>query len=57
MPPAYTGPTDVPTALDLPDVPAESPLATAAKSATGSNGKKPAKTPAAADTFDDDPWD
>ncbi|BCJ55079.1 hypothetical protein Asp14428_65540 [Actinoplanes sp. NBRC 14428] len=51
---------DVPTALDLPDVPAESPPATAAKSAPGSNGKKPAKsTPAAAsaEPFDVDPWD
>jgi hypothetical protein len=57
MPPAYTAPTDVPTALDLPDVPAESPLAMAAKSATGSNGKKQGKAAPAADTFDDDPWD
>jgi hypothetical protein len=57
MPAAYAAPTDVPTALDLPDVPADSPLATAAKSATGPNGKKPAKTAPTADTFDDDPWD
>jgi hypothetical protein len=58
MPTAYTAPGDVPTALDLPDVPAESPLATAAKSAASPNGKKPAKTPPAADTFnEDDVWD
>jgi hypothetical protein len=57
MPFAYTAPTDVPTALDLPDVPAESPLATAAKSAASSNGKKPGKAAPVADTFDDDPWD
>ncbi|WP_433789313.1 hypothetical protein [Actinoplanes sp. CA-252034] len=57
MPPAYTTATDVPTALDLPDVPAESPLATAAKSATSPNGKKASKAAPAADTFDDDPWD
>jgi hypothetical protein len=57
MPSAYTAPTDVPTALDLPDVPAETPMATAAKTVTGPNGKKPAKTAPAADTFDDDPWD
>jgi hypothetical protein len=49
--------TEVPTALDLPDVPAESPLTTAAKSATSPNGKKTAKAAPAADTFDDDPWD
>ena len=48
----------VPTALDLPDVPAETPpLVTAAKSATGTNGKKPARPAPSADTFDDDPWD
>jgi hypothetical protein len=54
-----TAPESVPTALDLPDVPAESPLATAAKSAATSNGKKPAtgKPAPAADAFDDDPWD
>jgi hypothetical protein len=57
MPVAYTGPADAPTALDLPDVPGESPLATAAKSATSSNGRKAAKAAPAADTFDDDPWD
>ena len=57
IPAQYTAPADVPTALDLPDVPAESPLATAAKSATGPNGKKPAKAAPAAETFDDDPWD
>ena len=57
MPATYTAPTDVPTALDLPDVPAEpTPLATAAKSANGANGKKPAKTAPAAEPFDD-PWD
>jgi hypothetical protein len=56
MPSAYTVPTDVPTALDLPDVPAESPLASAARSATSANGKKPSKA-APADAFDDDPWD
>jgi hypothetical protein len=56
-PAAYRAPTGVPTALDLPDVPAESPLATAAKSASSTNGKKPAKAAPAADTFDDDPWD
>jgi hypothetical protein len=57
MPSAYTAPGDVPTALDLPDVPAESPLATAAKSANSANGKKPSKTAPTAGTFDDDPWD
>ncbi|MEU7908987.1 hypothetical protein [Actinoplanes sp. NPDC049118] len=57
LPSAYTAPTDVPTALDLPDVPAESPLAAAVKSAANTNGKKAAKTAPAADTFDDDPWD
>jgi hypothetical protein len=57
IPAAYTAPTDVPTALDLPDVPAESPLATAAKSANGPNGKKQGKAAPAVDTFDDDPWD
>lgn len=56
MPPAYTPPADVPTALDLPDVPAESPLATAAKSATGTNGRKPGKPAPAPEPFDDDPW-
>ncbi len=56
MPFAYTPPGDVPTGLDLPDVPAESPLATAVKSAGGPNGRKPAKPAPAADTFDDDPW-
>jgi hypothetical protein len=59
MPFTYTAPTDVPTGLDLPDVPAESPLVTASKSATGPNGKKPAnaKPAPAADTTDFDPWD
>jgi hypothetical protein len=57
MPPAYTAPTAVPTALDLPDVPAESPLATAAKSATSTNGRKSPKPVPAAEPFDDDPWD
>jgi hypothetical protein len=57
MPTQFTAPTDVPTGLDLPDVPAESPLATAAKSATSSNGKKQNKAAPAADAFDDDPWD
>jgi hypothetical protein len=57
MPHANTAPGDVPTALDLPDVPAESPLATTTKSAANSNGKKPAKAAPAADTFDEDPWD
>lgn len=57
MPAAHTATTDVPTALDLPDVPAESPLATAAKSAASSNGKKAPKAAPAADAFDDDPWD
>jgi hypothetical protein len=54
-----TAPESVPTALDLPDVPAESPLATAAKSAATTNGKKPApgKASPAADPVDDDPWD
>jgi hypothetical protein len=55
--PTYTVPTDVPTALDLPDVPAESPLATAAKSATSPNGKKSGKAAPAADPVNDDPWD
>jgi hypothetical protein len=57
MPTAYTAPTDVPTALDLPDVPAEHPLAAAAKSAASANGKKAPKAAPAADSFDDDPWD
>ncbi len=58
MPSAYTPPADVPTALDLPDVPAEpTPLPSAAKPANTPNGKKPAKAAPAADTFDDDPWD
>jgi hypothetical protein len=57
IPAQHPAPADVPTALDLPDVPAESPLATAAKSAASTNGKKQAKTAPAADTFDDDPWD
>lgn len=59
MPDVDTAPAEVPTALDLPDVPAESPLAAAAKSANGSNGKKPAntKTAPAADSADFDPWD
>jgi hypothetical protein len=54
----FTAPTDVPTALDLPDVPAEPMPATASKPAAGANGKKPAtgKT-VPADPFDDDPWD
>jgi len=48
----------LPTALDLPDVPAEpTPLAMATK-ASSANGKKPAKTAAAAESFDeDDLWD
>jgi hypothetical protein len=38
-----TAPESAPTALDLPDVPADpTPLATTAKSATSHNGKKPA---------------
>ncbi|MDI6098187.1 hypothetical protein QLQ12_06165 [Actinoplanes sp. NEAU-A12] len=57
IPTASTAPTDVPTALDLPDVPAESPLVTATKSATNGNGKKPTKAAPVANTFDDDPWD
>jgi hypothetical protein len=57
MPSGYTGPSAVPTALDLPDVPAESPLATAAKSAGSANGKKPTKQAPPAEPFDDDPWD
>jgi hypothetical protein len=57
MPATATAPAAVPTALDLPDVPAEpTPLATAAATA---NGRKPATSKAApaADPFDDDPWD
>jgi hypothetical protein len=51
-------PESVPTALDLPDVPADpTPLATAAKSATSHNGKKPVKAAPAAEPLDDDPWD
>lgn len=57
IPTQHAVPADVPTALDLPDVPAESPLAMAAKSAASSNGKKSPKAAPAADTFDDDPWD
>lgn len=53
----YTAPTQVPTALDLPDVPAESPIAAAAKSAGNTNGKKQTKAAPAADPVDDDPWD
>ena len=58
--PVPTAPTAVPTALDLPDVPAEpTSLAAAAKPATAHNGKKPASAKAApaSDSFDDDPWD
>jgi hypothetical protein len=58
--PVPMAPTAVPTALDLPDVPAEpTPLAAAGKPATAHNGKKPAtaKAAPAADSFDDDPWD
>ncbi|MFI5491351.1 hypothetical protein [Actinoplanes sp. NPDC051859] len=58
--PVQTASLAVSTALDLPDVPAEpAPLATAAKSATGLNGKKPAtaKTAPATVTSDFDPWD
>jgi len=52
-------PESVPTALDLPDVPAESPLATAAKAAATSNGRKPAtgKPTPATPPVEDDPWD
>jgi hypothetical protein len=57
MPNAYPAPTDVPTALDLPDVPAESPLAAAVKPASSANGRKASKAAPAAGTFDDDPWD
>jgi hypothetical protein len=51
-----TAPAEVPTALDLPDVPAESSLA---KSATSHNGKKPAtgKPTPATPPVEDDPWD
>lgn len=55
-----TAPESVPTALDLPDVPADpTPIAAAARSATAPNGKRPAtgKPTPAADAFDDDPWD
>jgi hypothetical protein len=57
LPKTGTAPATVPTALDLPDVPAPTPLATAGKSAANPNGKKPTKPAPAADTFDDDPWD
>ncbi|MGK5681337.1 hypothetical protein [Actinoplanes sp. URMC 104] len=59
IPAPDTKPVDVPTALDLPDVPAEpTPApATAGKPAPGSNGKKPAKTAPATDVADFDPWD
>jgi hypothetical protein len=52
-------PTVVPTALDLPDVPADPTPLAAARSATSHNGKKPAtgKAASAADPVDDDPWD
>jgi hypothetical protein len=55
---AQAAPDQVPTALDLPDVPAQPTPATSAKPAV-SNGKKPAATKAApmADTADFDPWD
>jgi hypothetical protein len=54
---AQAAPEQVPTALDLPDVPAQ-PTTTTAKPAV-SNGKKPVATKAApmADTADFDPWD
>lgn len=55
--PHHAAPADVPTALDLPDVPAESPLAAAAKSANGPNGKKASRMPPPTEPFDDDPWD
>ena len=54
-----TEPAAVPTALDLPDVPAEpTPLITAATSAAAT-GRRPAPTKAgaAADSADFDPWD
>ncbi|GAB1692781.1 hypothetical protein [Krasilnikovia sp. M28-CT-15] len=55
--PTQTAPGAVPTALDLPDVPADpNPIASAAKSATHPNGKKPTKA-APAEPVDDDPWD
>ena len=52
-----TAPAQVPTALDLPDVPAQPTTTPAAPAAT--NGKKPATTKAtpAADPADVDPWD
>ncbi|BFU43385.1 hypothetical protein [Krasilnikovia sp. MM14-A1004] len=56
--PTQQAPGSVPTALDLPDVPADpNPIATATKSAGSPNGRKTAKAAPAADTSDDDPWD
>jgi len=59
IPASDTVPTDIPTALDLPDVPAEpTPMATAGRTAGNPNGRKPATgKPAPVETFDDDPWD
>jgi hypothetical protein len=56
-PTTYAAPNDLPTALDLPDVPADTPLAMAAKSAANTNGKNPRKPTPVADPVDDDPWD
>ena len=57
IPTAHMTPHDVPTALDLPDIAAESPLVMASKSAGNPNGRKPAKATPVADTVEDDPWD
>jgi hypothetical protein len=55
--PTQTVPASVPTALDLPDVPAQHTTSTA-PAATG-NGRRPAtaKTAAPSDPADFDPWD
>jgi hypothetical protein len=55
-----TAPAQVPTALDLPDVPAQpTPLGTAATPVLAANGKKPAnaKEAPAASPSEFDPWD
>jgi hypothetical protein len=62
IPAPTTALTAVPTALDLPDVPAEPTNSPAASAATGNgngNGRRPAtaKTASAADAADFDPWD
>jgi hypothetical protein len=58
LPATAATPMTVPTALDLPDIPAEPAMTAASKSVDNANGKRPAtgKAAPATDTFDD-PWD